>query len=199
MVHVSDTGSTATTYTGTNVATGVRHVYRVKAINSAGLGPVSNYVRATPQKYRSGGKRPLLTPVQQAKTQLLTSTFQLRTRTNAKKRQDHNSKPKNNKKRKATKDPQLKRPPRGPEDRKAYEKARGQTLERKEYRRQLRQKQLQTAKETGKCRDCPNAAIPGQRSCEICAEKHRIRRRKNDDDRRARARAKAERQLNGRD
>ena len=48
LVYVSDTGSTATTYTDTNVTAGVRHVYRVKAINSAGVGPRSNYVNPTP-------------------------------------------------------------------------------------------------------------------------------------------------------
>ena len=48
LVYVSDTSSTATAYTDTNVTAGVRHVYRVKAINSAGTGPRSNYARATP-------------------------------------------------------------------------------------------------------------------------------------------------------
>ena len=48
LVYVEDTGSTATTYTDTNVTAGVRHVYRVKAINAAGLSQWSNYARATP-------------------------------------------------------------------------------------------------------------------------------------------------------
>ena len=48
LVYVEDTGSTATTYTDANVTAGVRHVYRVKAINSAGVGPQSNYARAKP-------------------------------------------------------------------------------------------------------------------------------------------------------
>ena len=48
LVHVENTGSTATTYTDTNVTSGVRYVYRVKAINSAGVGAQSNYARATP-------------------------------------------------------------------------------------------------------------------------------------------------------
>ena len=48
LVHVEDTGSTATTYTDTDVTAGARHVYRVKAINSAGLSPRSNYTRAEP-------------------------------------------------------------------------------------------------------------------------------------------------------
>ena len=45
---VSDTGSTATTYTDTDVTSGVRYVYRVKAINSAGVGQRSRNVRVTP-------------------------------------------------------------------------------------------------------------------------------------------------------
>ena len=45
LVYVEDTGSTATTYTDTGVTAGVRHVYRVKAINAAGVGKQSNYVR----------------------------------------------------------------------------------------------------------------------------------------------------------
>ena len=48
LVYVEDTGSTATAYTDTNVTAGVRHVYRVKAINSAGVGAQSNYVNPTP-------------------------------------------------------------------------------------------------------------------------------------------------------
>ena len=48
MVYVDDTGSTATTYTDTNVTAGIKHVYRVQAINSAGVGPRSNYVNPTP-------------------------------------------------------------------------------------------------------------------------------------------------------
>ena len=48
LVYVSDTGSTATTYTDMSVTAGVRHVYRVKAINNAGIGPNSNYVNPTP-------------------------------------------------------------------------------------------------------------------------------------------------------
>ena len=48
LVYVADTQSTATTYTDTNVTAGVRHVYRVKAINAAGAGPVSNFVNVTP-------------------------------------------------------------------------------------------------------------------------------------------------------
>ena len=48
LVYVADTGGTATTFTDTDVRAEVRHVYRVKAINTAGLGKWSNYVRVEP-------------------------------------------------------------------------------------------------------------------------------------------------------
>ena len=48
LVYVADTQSPAATYTDTDITTGVQHVYRVKAINGAGTGPVSNYVNVTP-------------------------------------------------------------------------------------------------------------------------------------------------------
>ena len=48
LIYVDNTGSTATTYTDTNVTAGVRHVYRVKAINDAGAGDQSNYVNVDP-------------------------------------------------------------------------------------------------------------------------------------------------------
>ena len=44
-VYVEDTGNTATTYADTNTALDTRYVYRVKARNSAGLSPWSNYAR----------------------------------------------------------------------------------------------------------------------------------------------------------
>ena len=47
-VYVENTGSTATTFTDTNVTAGVRYVYRVKAINASGLSQWSNFARATP-------------------------------------------------------------------------------------------------------------------------------------------------------
>ena len=47
-VYVADTGSTATSYTDTGVTAGVKYVYRVKAINSAGVGQRSKNVRVTP-------------------------------------------------------------------------------------------------------------------------------------------------------
>ena len=48
LVHVNDTGSTATKYTDHDVTPDVRHTYRVKAINAAGLGKRSDYVSVTP-------------------------------------------------------------------------------------------------------------------------------------------------------
>ena len=48
LVYVADTQSTATTYTDTNVTAGVQHAYRVRAINAAGAGFVSNFVNVTP-------------------------------------------------------------------------------------------------------------------------------------------------------
>ena len=48
LVYVEDTGSAATTYTDANVSAGVKHVYRVQAINAAGLSKRSNAVRITP-------------------------------------------------------------------------------------------------------------------------------------------------------
>ena len=47
-VYVDDTGNTDTTYTDRSVTADVRHVYRVKAINAAGLSEESNYVRVEP-------------------------------------------------------------------------------------------------------------------------------------------------------
>ena len=48
LVHVNDTGSTATEYTDSEVTPDVLHAYRVKAINAAGLGKRSNVVKVTP-------------------------------------------------------------------------------------------------------------------------------------------------------
>ena len=44
LVYVTDTGSTGTTYTDANAPAGTLYVYRVKAINGAGVGDQSNYV-----------------------------------------------------------------------------------------------------------------------------------------------------------
>ena len=48
LVYVEDTASTATTFTDTSVTAGVKYVYRVKAINAAGLSHWSNNVNSTP-------------------------------------------------------------------------------------------------------------------------------------------------------
>ena len=48
LVHVNDTGSTATEYTDTDVTPDVLHAYRVKAINAVGLSRQSNFVNVTP-------------------------------------------------------------------------------------------------------------------------------------------------------
>ena len=48
LVYEENTGSTATTFTDTDVTAGTRHVYRVKAINDTGLSNWSNYVRVEP-------------------------------------------------------------------------------------------------------------------------------------------------------
>ena len=48
LVHVNDTGSTATEYTDRDVTPDVGHAYRVKGINAVGLSRWSNYVAVTP-------------------------------------------------------------------------------------------------------------------------------------------------------
>ena len=48
LVHVNDTGGTATEYTDNDVTPGVRYAYRVKAINAVGLSRQSNFVNVTP-------------------------------------------------------------------------------------------------------------------------------------------------------
>ena len=47
LIYVADTHSTETTFTDTGVTAGIKHVYRVKAINTAGLSRWSNYVNPT--------------------------------------------------------------------------------------------------------------------------------------------------------
>ena len=48
LVHVNDTGSTATEYTDRDVTPDVRHAYRVKAVNAVGISKRSDYVSVTP-------------------------------------------------------------------------------------------------------------------------------------------------------
>ena len=50
LVHVNDTGSTATEYTDNDVTPDVLHAYRVKAINAVGLSRQSNFVNVTPMQ-----------------------------------------------------------------------------------------------------------------------------------------------------
>ena len=47
-VYVEDTGSTGTTYTDTEVAPGIQHVYRVKAVNDAGVNEPSDSAQVGP-------------------------------------------------------------------------------------------------------------------------------------------------------
>ena len=54
-----------------------------------------------------------------------------------------------------------------PTKREEYDRARSQTPERKEYRRQHQRKLDKIAKETSKCVSCPNLAIKDQTRCEI--------------------------------
>ena len=74
------------------------------------------------------------------------------------------------------------------QERQEYDRQRSQTPERKEYRRLLAQEKRQKAKSLGLCKDCPNAAIPGQTRCAACAEKHRQHRKQ------ARERARQQRE-----
>ena len=72
-----------------------------------------------------------------------------------------------------------------PTKREEYDRARSQTPERKEYRRQHQRKLDKIAKETSKCVSCPNLAIKDQTRCETCAEKHRQSRRRSEEKKKA--------------
>ena len=72
-----------------------------------------------------------------------------------------------------------------PTKREEYDRARSQTPERKEYRRQHQRKLDKIAKETSKCVSCPNLAIKDQTRCEACAEKHRQSRRRSEEKKKA--------------
>ena len=73
--------------------------------------------------------------------------------------------------------------------RREYEQARNRNPERMEYNRRLAQEQRRIAKATGKCKSCPEPAIPRQTRCPTCAENHRQSRRSSDAKRRAAAKA----------
>ena len=70
-------------------------------------------------------------------------------------------------------------------ERNEYDRTRNQTTERKERARLVAQERRRKAKDLGLCRDCPSPAIPSQTRCELCAEEHRVSRRKNNAKRRA--------------
>ena len=59
LVYVQDTGSTATVFTDADVTAGTQHVYRVKAINAAGVGAQSNYVNVDVPDTETGDAAPL--------------------------------------------------------------------------------------------------------------------------------------------
>ena len=58
------------------------------------------------------------------------------------------------------------------EARRAYEQARNQTAERKEFQRLQAQKLRRERKVASLCVGCGNQAIPGNTSCEVCRDKH---------------------------
>ena len=66
------------------------------------------------------------------------------------------------------------------QNRRAYEKVRNKTPERREYNRRHAQEQRQKAKELGQCRNCSEPAILSQTRCPTCAEHHRQSRRRSD-------------------
>ena len=71
--------------------------------------------------------------------------------------------------------------------RREYEQARNRNPERMEYNRRLAQEQRRIAKATGKCRNCPEPAIPSQTRCPTCSDAHRQSRRRSDAKRRGTA------------
>ena len=79
------------------------------------------------------------------------------------------------------------RPKKPVQRRDAYDEAKNKTTERREYKRIRAREERQRAKELGRCRSCPNPAIPDQTRCTTCAEAHRQSRRRSDARRRAAA------------
>ena len=65
------------------------------------------------------------------------------------------------------------RPKKPVQRRDAYDEAKNKTTERREYKRIRAREERQRAKELGRCRSCPNPAIPDQTRCPTCADKHR--------------------------
>ena len=77
LVYVADTGSTDTTWTDEDVTIGIRHVYRVRAINPAGLSGASNFDRATPtspQESNAAARAPTITGTSQVGETLTADT-----------------------------------------------------------------------------------------------------------------------------
>ena len=64
------------------------------------------------------------------------------------------------------------------QDGKGYEQLRRKNPDRAAHHRRQEQERRQKAKELGLCRDCGQPAIPAQTSCETCADRHRVDRRK---------------------
>ena len=65
------------------------------------------------------------------------------------------------------------------EARRAYEKKRNQTPERKELKRRVTQEKRNEARSLGLCITCHGTPIPDQTRCETCAENHRVSRRQS--------------------
>ena len=71
--------------------------------------------------------------------------------------------------------------------RREYDRKRSKNPDRMEQGRLNAQARRQIAKATGKCKSCPEPAIPRQTRCPTCAEAHRQSRRRSDAKRRAAA------------
>ena len=65
------------------------------------------------------------------------------------------------------------------EARRAYEKKRNQTPERKELKRRVIQEKRNEARSLGLCITCHGTPIPDQTRCETCAENNRVSRRQS--------------------
>ena len=66
------------------------------------------------------------------------------------------------------------------ERRREYDQKRSKNPDRMEQGRLNAQARRQIAKATGKCKSCPEPAIPGQTRCPNCSEQHRQSRRRSD-------------------
>ena len=68
--------------------------------------------------------------------------------------------------------------------RREYDRKRNKNPDHREKQRLLAQQRRPIAKETGRCKSCTKAAIPGQTRCEACAESYRQSRRRSEAGRR---------------